>query len=268
MKHSLLCFTLLAVGLSGAFARAGTVTGTYFDLAEGTLIDLTADGTLDWVKFGNGENNNTTFLNTTKIGNPVFLPGTLSPLGTPPVDHVVQLIAFTGQGILNFTWTDGNFGMFNGGGPVDTVVTETITPAVDAYPIGLGASFQALAAAQTRVLDVYVQGFNADMLITAALSGGATTSTVVSPSHVPISDEGNDYSIGRYHIEYSGLGETLTISVLTQDPRTDGNQAAFANAGFFAATVTEIVPEPSAMMLALIGLTSLGMVARHRRKMT
>lgn len=182
-------------------ASGGIVTGAYFELAEGTEIDLTAEGTLDWIKFGNGENNTTTFLNTTKIGNPVFLPATLAPLGTPPIDHTVELIAFTGQGNLNFTWNDGNFGMYNVVGPVDTVVTETISPAVNEYPIGLGATFDALASAQTRFLDVYVQGFNADMVITASMSGGGSATATVTPSQNPASDPLNDYALGRFHVE-------------------------------------------------------------------
>lgn len=256
MKPAIL-FTAICAGLlSAAMARAGAVSGTYFNLTEGTEIDLTAEGTLDWIKFGNGENDTTTFLNTTKIGNPVFLPATLAPLGTPPVESTIELIAFTGGGLLNFSWTDGNFGMFNGTGPVDTVVTETILPPVSpevGYPIGIGATFNALASAQPRLMDVYVQGFNADMLITATMSGGGSDSVVVSSPFVnPDSDSDNDYLIGRYRILYSGAGETLTVSIITQDPRTDGDEAAFANAGFFAATVMA-VPEPSAFSTALGG---------------
>ncbi len=242
---------------------ASSLSASYSELPAGTLVDLTATGTEDWIKFGNGENNSTSFLNTTKIGNPVFLPATLAPLGTAP-DGSVELIAFTGQQNLNFTWSNGNFGMYNGTGPVDTVVTETVDPPANSYPIGIGATFQALAFGQLQSMDVYVQGFDANMLITATLSDGTTTSTVVTPSQNPPSDPSNDYALGDYHILYSGAGQTLTISVLTQDPRTTGTQAAFANAGFFAATVA-IVPEPSTATLALLALLPLGLLARRRR---
>lgn len=254
------------VCLFASVAGAGTVVGTYVPLTEGTTIDLTAEGTLDWIKFGNGENNTTSFLNTTKIGNPVFLPATLAPLGTPPVDSSVELVAFTGGGLLNFNWSDGNFGMYNGTGPVDTVVTETISPPVNQYPIGLGATFDAQAIADTRFMNVYVQGFDADMLITATMSGGGSTSFVVSPNINPASDPLNDYAIGYFHIEYSGAGETLTVSVETQNPRTSGAQADFANAGLFAATVVGPVPEPSTVVLGLVGLASLGLLAMRGRR--
>lgn len=262
MKYSILWIAVLCVCFACAPLSAGTVVGSYESLAEGTLVDLTASGTLDWIKFGNGEDNTTAFLNTTKIGNPIFLPATLAPIGTPP-EGSVELIAFTGEGNLNFTWTDGNFGMYNGVGPVDTVVTETVVPPANSYPIGIGASFQALASAQTLAMDVYVQGFNADMLITVSMSGGGSNSFVVSPSINPVSDPLNDYALGVYHILYSGAGEVLTVSVITQDPRTDGAQQAFANAGFFAATVA-VVPEPSTAVLVLFGVATLGLASYRR----
>jgi hypothetical protein len=135
---------------------------------------------------------------------------------------------------------------------------------VNSYPIGLGATFDALADAGTRSVDVYVQGFNADMLITASMSGGGSTSLVVSPTHNPINDPNNDYSWGVFHVDYAGIGETLTISVLTQTPLSGAPQDAFANAGFFAATVNA-VPEPSTWVLSMFGLASFAFVARRRR---
>jgi hypothetical protein len=132
--------------------------------------------------------------------------------------------------------------MYNGTGPVDTVVGETVNPAVSSYPIGLGATFQATAITQTMAMDVYIQGFDANTQITATLSGGKTTSTVVVPMQTPPGDPSNQYALGDYHILYSGAGETLTISVVTQNPRTSGAQAAFANAGFFGAAVTQLIP--------------------------
>jgi hypothetical protein len=266
MHRLIFCFALLAVCFFSAPVIAGSVSGSYTELPAGTLIDLTVAGTLDWIKFGNGENNSTSFLNTTKIGNPVFLPATLAPLGTPPADHSVDLIAFTGGQTLNFIWADGNFGMYNGTGPVDTVVTETISPAVSTYPIGLGATFDAKAFSTTLEMDVYVQGFDADMLITASMSGGGSDSFLVTPSQNPTGDPLNDYAIGVYHISYSGSGETLTVSVVAQDPRTGGAQEDFANAGFFGAAVQGIVPEPSTFALGVFGLSALGYLGYRRRK--
>ena len=55
MKNCIPWFAALCVCFACATVRAGTVAGVYESLAEGTLVDLTASGTLDWIKFGNGE---------------------------------------------------------------------------------------------------------------------------------------------------------------------------------------------------------------------
>jgi hypothetical protein len=88
---------------------------------------------------------------------------------------------------------------------------------------------------------------------------------VVSPDLNPTNDPNNYYVIGSYRIVYSGAGETLTSSVETQNPRTSGAQAAFANAGFFAARVVQ-VPEPSTMIRSALGVSVAGLAAwrKHR----
>ncbi len=245
---------------SADIAGAGTIAAAYTALAEGTTIDLSAEGTIDWIKFGNGEDQTTSFLNTTKIGNLVFDAGSLAPLNNVADD---ELIAFTGGGILNFTWDNGNFGMYNEPGPVDTVVTETLVPAANQYPIGLGASFQASAAAEARTMRVYVQGFNADMLIKATMSGGGEVSVVVEPTENPASDPTNFYSIGVYEILYAGAGETITVSVMTQTPVAAGTESAFPNAGFFAATVA---PEPSSLVIGAAGVVPFLLARRRHRE--
>ena len=94
----------------------------------------------------------------------------------------------------------------------------------------------ALASAGTRVLDVYVQGFNADMQITATMSGGGSDSEVVSPTKNPPGDPTNNYSAGRYRVTFSGAGEVLTVTVRTVNPAQPGG-VGFPNAGFFAAAL-------------------------------
>ena len=142
----------------------------------------------------------------------------------------MELIAFTGGGVLNFSWSNGNFGMYNVTGPVDTVVTETILPLVSSYPIGLGATFDALAAAETRIMNVYVQGFDANMVIKAVMSGGGTGSVLSLRRRIrPATRTTTTQSVALDRI-LGGRG-TLTISVFTKDPRTDGAQAALQMLG-------------------------------------
>jgi hypothetical protein len=85
--------SLVAIACLVSFpARADSLSASYGELPAGTTTDLSATGGVDWIKFGNGENG-TSFLNTTKIGNPIFLPATLAPLGTAP-SGTVELSAF------------------------------------------------------------------------------------------------------------------------------------------------------------------------------
>jgi hypothetical protein len=230
----------------------------------GSTIDLTAQGTLDWAKYGTDNSNSTTsFFVATKTGNPVISP-VITPIG-PAGTTLIQFGNPSGPGSLNFTWTNGNFGMGFPGPPVssvNSVITETILPAQNSYPLGLGARITANVDSATRVLDVYVQGFNSLMTVSAALSGGLSTSTEVTPD-VQLAD-GNFYSFGVFEIDYSGdPSETLTVSVQTSldqpsnPPWATSPQAAFPNAGIFAATVQQAaptaVPEPASFCLIAIG---------------
>lgn len=272
--------TGVVAALFGAVAPANGdfLTAAYSTVATGSTIDLTAQGTLDWAKFGtDNSNQNTNFFVATKIGNPVINPN-ITPIGGGGTT-LIQFGNPGGPGSLNFTWTNGNFGMGFPGSPVssvNSVITETILPAQNSYPLGLGARFTAGVDSSTRVLDVYVQGFNSVMTVSAALSGGLSTSTDVTPD-VVLAD-GNFYSFGVYQIDYSGdPSETLTVSVqtsLTQPsnpPWATSPQAAFPNAGIFAATVQQgsvtAVPEPASFcLMALGGLLGLTGRACCRRR--
>ncbi len=259
-------------------AKGDFLSASYSSVATGSTVDLTAQGTLDWAKFGtNNSNNTTTFFVATKIGNPVISP-VITPIG-PAGTTLIQFGNPSGPGSLNFTWTNGNFGMGFPGpsvSSVNSVITETILPAQNSYPLGLGARITAGVSSTARVLDVYVQAFNSVMTVSAALSGGLSTSTDVTPN-VMLSD-GNFYSFGVYQIDYSGdPSETLTVSVQTSldqpsnPPWATAPQAAFPNAGIFAATAQQAapsaVPEPASFCLIAIGgvLGLAGRACRRRR---
>jgi hypothetical protein len=232
------------VGLHVPSVATGQIYSiTYTDLTFGTTTDLTAVGTLDWVKWGNGQANPDPYTSPQNITGTIINP-MLTPLGTAPPDASVVLVPFAPPPmttILDFTWTDGTEEMA-GGGPVGTVVSETITPAQYSYPLGLGASFQAEADAAPRLLDVYVQGFNTQMRLTATLSGGDSDTLLASDAAVTLVPDANNnyFSAGIFSILYAGDGETLTVD-LTADNQdgipTDAPQYVFPNAGVFAATV-------------------------------
>jgi hypothetical protein len=229
-----------------SFPVQGGVVTSFSQMTQGDLTDLTAAGTLDWVKWGNGEaDDGLVFATVEKSGGTIINSALTVTDPTADGQPSVVLATFNpAASILAFSWTDGTAAMA-GGGPVDNVVTQAMTPAQFSYPIGIGQSFTAAAAAELRVLDVYVQGFGSDMQLTAALSGGVAQSIVVSPTVNPVGDVANFFSFGRFRVTYSGVGETLTVSTLTvNDGSRVGAQSPFANAGMFAATVTPAAALP------------------------
>jgi uncharacterized repeat protein (TIGR03803 family) len=217
---------------------------TYTDLAVGTTNDLTKAGTLDWVKWGNGESNPSPYTVPRKGGGTI-INTSLTPLGSVPAGQTVVLVPFgpvTGVTPV-FIWTNGTAPM-SGGSPVGTSVSQTIAPAQFSYPLGLGLSFQVAADAAPRLLNVYVAAFNTRMKCSVSLSGGGSTSLIASPAAlIPVStgSGSNWVSFGIFSIVYTGAGQTLMLN-LTADNQVgipaNAPQFGFANAGSFAATVS------------------------------
>ncbi len=264
---------ILAWGVSSA--NAGILGISYTDVTPGSTIDLTASDTLDWAKWGNGEPTNTIDYSTPRDSGGTIIDPTLSPLGPAPAGTSVVLEAFApiaGETPV-FSWTNGTIPMA-GGNPVGTSVSETILPAQFSYPLGFGASLQATADSGPGTLDLYVAGFNTRMELTALLSGGGSDSLIASNAaliQIPGAGNNNYFTFGMFSIVYSGAGETLTLDLTAANQLgipTDAPQFGFANAGVFAATVVQgaAIPEPSSMVLSMIGFGSLfGFVLMRRR---
>src|SRR5262249_40217741 len=142
-------------------------------------FDLTAAGTVDWAKWSNGESS-PPYTSPRKTGG-TNINTTLTPLGTVPSGQSVVLTPF--GAVVNvtpkFSWTNGTAPMF-GGVPVATAVSETISPAQNSYPLGLGFSFQCAAATNLQQLTIYVAAFDARMKLVASLSGGGSASLIAS----------------------------------------------------------------------------------------
>lgn len=154
-------------------ADAGQIYGiSYSDIATDSTVNLTTAGSLDWVKWGNGQSGNVAYTTPVMTGSSIINPS-LTPLGSPPSGTSVALEPFAPVANVTplFTWTNGTIAMA-GGNPVGTSVSETILPAQFSYPNGLGLSVQVTAAATPEELTIYVAGFNTRMDLSASLSGG------------------------------------------------------------------------------------------------
>lgn len=253
---------------------AGTIYGiTYQDLAKGTNTNLTTEGTLDWVKWGNGGSTGSPAYTTPEKTGGTIIDPKLTALGTVPAGQEVVLVQFAPTSpestILQFNWSDGTEAMA-GGGPVGMSVSETIDPAQFSYPLGLGASFQAHAEAQPLTLNLFVIGFNTRMRATATMSGGGSASLLAASAALVGVREGgafNYYSGGIFSVTFSGAGELLTLN-LTADNQagvpTNATQYGFRNAGVSAATVVraQVVPEPASLASMAAGLIGIGWVTR------
>jgi hypothetical protein len=269
--------TVVIAGWGASSANAGILGISYSDVTPGSTIDLTTLGTLDWVKWGNGEaTGSLPYATPSESGGSIINP-TLTPVGSVPSGQSVVLVPFSptsGETPL-FSWTNGTIPM-SGGNPVGTVVSETITPAQFSYPLGLGASFQVTGSASPCTLDVFVQGFNCRMNLTVTSSGGQSDSLIASSAAlIPIASSpgagNNDYSFGMFSIGYVGAGETFTISLTAANQSgipTNAPQYGFANAGLFGAALMQgaAVPEPSSIVLSMIGLGGLAGFALLRSR--
>ncbi len=255
--------TFLIVGFCGLRVDAGQIYGiSYSDIATDSTVNLTTAGSLDWVKWGNGESGNVAYTTPVMSGSSIINPS-LTPLGSPPSGTSVDLIPFAPVANVTplFTWTNGTIPM-SGGNPVGTSVSQTIVPAQSSYPNGLGLSFTVTAAATPEELTVYVAGFNTRMNLSASFSGGPSDSLLASTAAlVPVASGNtgnNDFSLGVFSIIYSGAGETLTIDLTAANQNgisSTAPQYGFPNAGVYAAVVNAAsVPEPSSVVLSVIGL--------------
>jgi PEP-CTERM motif len=271
--------TTLLFACAVAPAYAGNIYGiSYTDISPNSSTNLTTAGTLDWVKWGNGDATGTVNYTTSQMTAGAIINPALTPIGTVPQGQTVELAAFAPSppptSTPSFSWTNGSNPEF-GGVPVSTSVSEQIAPAQFSYPLGLGLSFQVAASAIPEELSLYVVGFNSRMEVSATLSGGGSDSLIASTAAlnlVPSGAGNNDFSYGIFSIVYSGAGETLTIDLTAANQSgisTGAPQFSFPNAGVYAATVTTAsVPEPSSLVLSAIGLGGLlgyGFVRRRTR---
>ena len=189
----------------------GDVLGSFQVLPEGTEVNLSQEGALDWMHWGTF----TEFASDRKAGVPSLLKE-YSLLGSPgPSEGPFQF----GNGDVGYTWWDGT--------PNSTVSNTTSGIILT----GLNHGFQLTVPSDTttRVLKIYVGAYGADATISAYLSDGSGYAST------EFNDATNGHG-GVYTISYisASSNQLLTVKYLL----TSVHNADSANISLQAAAIS------------------------------
>ncbi len=199
---SLVAF-LLVTGFS---ARAASLTGSFASIPQGSSVNLTDEGRIDWVHWG------------------LYTESSLDrKAGVTPLINDFTIIYATNAYAYVYQFADNYNGYSWSDGTPTASVTSTPT-GVWAYGVptrNSGFQFTVPADTTLRILKVYVGAFAAHGNFGAALSDNSASAY----SDATLANMGNGPS-GVYSINYAAqsAGQTLTIKwTLTMATRPDGN---------------------------------------------
>jgi hypothetical protein len=192
---------LLLGGATGDL-QAGSVNGTFSTVTQGSAVDLTANGKLDWVHWGLYTDSS---INRKATVTPLIAGFTLTG---DQICTNCYLAGFQyGDNPNGYTWYDG--------APTPNVTNTTTGVWAYNYPIALGSGFQLTAPADTttRTLQVYVGAYNAQGQLTATLSDGGGSFTSGSLPGQTVNNIGNG-PCGVFSLSYAANspGQTLTVT--------------------------------------------------------
>lgn len=235
----LVALTLVASGVERT--SAATLTGTFTPIPQGSDVDLTVEGPLDWVHWG--------LVTETSVNRKAMV--------TPWIGNFQVVDATNGSAYVyqyadnynGYSWQDGT-----------PVVSVTNTPTgVWAYGtpnIGSGFEFSVPADTSVKTLKVFVGSFAARGRITVTLSD----SSALSYMNSAVSNMGNGPG-GVYAIDYAAnsAGQYLKVRwTLTQAFRPDGNvtlQAAALTAAGADNPPFTVITHPTNSAVHLAGQT-------------
>jgi len=199
----LVALTLVGIAAEGT---AGTLTATFTPIPQGTDVDLTVEGPLDWVHWG--------LVTETSVNRKAMVPPRIGRIQVVDATNGFAYLYQYADNYNGYSWRDG--------APVVNVTNTPTGVWVYGTPnMGSGFEFSVPADTSVKTLKVYVGTFAARGRFTSTLSdtsaSGYTNSSLFNMGNGPG---------GVYMIEYAAdsADQHLTIRwTLTQTFRPDGN---------------------------------------------
>jgi len=199
----ILCVALLC-GIK--VADAATLSGSFTPVPQGSVIDLTTEGPVDWVHWG--------LYNETSLNRKATVAPQIGDFTTVDATNGSAQVFHYADNYNGYSWNDGN-----------PVVSFTNTPTgVWAYGTpNIGSGFELTVPADTseKTVKVFVGTFAARGRFIASLSDGSAANY----TNTSLSNTGNGPG-GVYTVTYAaaGTGQHLTVRwTVAQSFRPDGN---------------------------------------------
>lgn len=205
----------------------GTMLGTVVTNIDSlTVVDLTAEGTLDWADWGLADLYD---FNSKAVGGvPIGLISTWSFYGT--VGYGPTLDNFSDQ-LYGLSWTDGT--------PTPAATTTGSGTANYVYVGALNAGFQITVPADTtnKVLKLYYMGWACRTRLMAALSDNSAPTFIDDSVDDPAGNIA--YGVATILFAAASAGQTLFVTVYDVADYMGGN------VGITAATLQKSIPPPT-----------------------
>ena len=143
---------VLTLKLAMSAADAATLTGSFVSIARGAVVDLTAEGPLDWVHWG--------LYTEASLDRKANVVEQISDLSLVAPSNFFGFAYQFGDNWAGYSWSDGT---------PDVSVTDTTT---GVYVVGMNHGFQLSVPAGTTVktIKVYVGAYGATGKFQASLS--------------------------------------------------------------------------------------------------
>jgi hypothetical protein len=232
-------FAALIVAIGGQ-AHGGVLTGNLS--TQDVSVDLTSEGTKDWAIWGYANGGTSTSLapDVRKSGGSTI--SALTDINPPPS------LALRGIGQFSvpfrFSWTNGN------AVPSASNVSaglQNFSPGVPfVAPDGYGFSFTVPASLVLETLRVYVSAHHISGRFMATLSDNSAS------AYIDTALTGGFNSPGFYTLQYASATPGQTLNVQWTQFSANGDSG---NVAIYAVT---LVPEPSGLILIVIGGLALG----------